>query len=127
MGDADMQRREGLDIFLQPGQTRSSSAEVAGPGAPGLAEYADSAGYVRGYWAGADWLLCRDCKARPVERGTFPLAHGDTGRLAVVRTGTGEHWYGRAAALRCIGNAIVPQVAAAFIEASLSSIRDELS
>jgi DNA (cytosine-5)-methyltransferase 1 len=53
-------------------------------------------------WA-CDWLPCSDGKARPVEPGTFPLAHGIPGRV------------GR---LRAYGNAIVPQVAAEFIKAS---------
>ena len=54
-------------------------------------------------WSRCDWLPCRDGKARPVEPGTFPLAHGIPARV------------GR---LRGYGNAIVPQVAAAFIEAT---------
>ena len=53
-----------------------------------------------GHWGAADWLLCRDGKWRPVEPGTFPLAHGATGRV------------GR---LRAYGNAIVAQAAQAFI------------
>lgn len=55
-----------------------------------------------GHWRDADWLYCRDGKWRPVEPGTFPLAHGLPAR--VVR-------------LRGYGNAIVPQVAAAFVSA----------
>jgi DNA (cytosine-5)-methyltransferase 1 len=58
------------------------------------------------FWADCDWLPCRDGKARPVEPGTFPLAHGVSGRV------------GR---LRAYGNAIVPQVAQVFIEAYLES------
>jgi len=54
-------------------------------------------------WADCDWLACTDGKARPVEPGTFPLAHG-------VRARVGK--------LRAYGNAIVPQVAAAFIGAA---------
>ena len=57
-------------------------------------------------WRTADWLFCRDGKCRPVEPGTFPLAHGATGRV------------GR---LRAYGNAIVPQVAAEVIGAYLDS------
>lgn len=53
-------------------------------------------------WRDCDWLPCTDGKARPVEPGTFPLAHGIPGRV------------GR---LRAFGNAIVPQVAAEFIGA----------
>lgn len=54
-------------------------------------------------WADCEWIWCRDGKYRPVEPGTFPLAHGVPGRVGL---------------LRGYGNAIVPQVAAAFIQAS---------
>ncbi len=57
-------------------------------------------------WANPDWLPCRDGKARPVEPGTFPLAHGAPARV------------GR---LRAYGNAIVPQVAAAFVSAFMEA------
>lgn len=53
-------------------------------------------GPVNGFWRDADWLACRDDKWRPVESGTFPLAHGATARV------------GR---LRAYGNAIVAQQA----------------
>ena len=59
-----------------------------------------------GFWANCDWLSCRDGKYRPVESGTFPLAHGSTARV------------GR---LRAYGNAIVPQAAQALIEAYLET------
>lgn len=54
-----------------------------------------------GFWGSVDLLHCRDGKWRPVEPGTFPLAHGVSGRVGL---------------LRGYGNAIVPQVAQAFIE-----------
>ncbi len=59
-----------------------------------------------GAWSDFDLLPCRDGKARRVESGTFPLAHGIPGRVGL---------------LRGYGNAIVPQVAAAFITAFLES------
>ncbi len=59
------------------------------------------------FWSDADWLFCRDGKWRPVEPGTFPLANGVSARV------------GR---LRGYGNAIVPQVAATFIEAMMDVI-----
>jgi DNA (cytosine-5)-methyltransferase 1 len=59
-----------------------------------------------GFWGDADWLFCRDGKWRPVEPGTFPLANGIPGRVAL---------------LRGYGNAIVPQVAATFIRAALTT------
>ena len=60
-----------------------------------------------GHWGNADWLKCRDGKRRPVEPGTFPLAHGIAGRV------------GR---LRAYGNAIVPQVAAEVIKAFMETL-----
>ena len=59
-----------------------------------------------GFWANADWIDCKDGKTRPVEPSTFPLAYGAPARV------------GR---LRAYGNAIVPQVAQAFIEAYLET------
>lgn len=53
-------------------------------------------------WATPDWIWCQDHKWRPVEPGFCPLADGIPSRV------------GR---LRAYGNAIVPQVAAAFIQA----------
>lgn len=58
------------------------------------------------FWANAEWIYCRDGKHRPVEPGTFPLAHGATNRV------------GR---LRGYGNAINAQVAQGFIEAYMSA------
>ena len=58
-------------------------------------------------WRDADWLFCRDERWRPVEPRSFPLAHGLPARV------------GR---LRGYGNAIVPQVAAAFIEAFMEGL-----
>lgn len=61
-------------------------------------------GPVNGFWAGADWLYCRDDRWRPVEPGTFPLATGASSRM------------GR---LRAYGNAINAEAARVFIEACL--------
>lgn len=60
-----------------------------------------------GDWGRCDVLPFRDGKARRVEAGTFPLAHGIPGRVGL---------------LRGYGNAIVPQVAAKFIEAWCASV-----
>ena len=60
------------------------------------------------FWSAADWLLCRDANWRPVEPGTFPLAHGIPGRVGL---------------LRGYGNAIVPQAAAVWVD----SVREVLT
>ena len=62
-------------------------------------------GPTNGHWRAADWLGCRDGKWRPVEPGTFPLAHGASARV------------GR---LRGYGNAIVAQAAAEVIRAFIA-------
>jgi DNA (cytosine-5)-methyltransferase 1 len=58
-----------------------------------------------GCWQDLIWLPCTDGKQRPTQSGIFPLAHGVSGRVAK---------------LRAAGNAIVPQVAAEFIKASMT-------
>jgi DNA (cytosine-5)-methyltransferase 1 len=59
-----------------------------------------------GTWSDFDLVPCRDGKTRRIESGVSPLAHGIPGRVAQ---------------LRGLGNAIVPQVAAAFIKAYMST------
>lgn len=60
-----------------------------------------------GIWHPAEWVYCADDRYRPIEPGTWPLAHGASARV------------GR---LRAYGNAIVPQVAATFIRAYMESV-----
>jgi len=84
----------------------SSSNASAGVGQTDVRGGRGASSPSNGFWSDCDWLPCRDGKARPVEPGTFPLAHGVSARV------------GR---LRAYGNAIVPQVAQAFIEAYLET------
>lgn len=64
-------------------------------------------GPVNGFWTNAEWIACTDGKARPVEPGSSPLAHGATAR--VLR-------------LRGYGDGIVAPQAAEFIRAVLEEI-----
>jgi DNA (cytosine-5)-methyltransferase 1 len=128
VADADCERRYGFDTLLQQRRQNKDSAKASGSCKAGVAQgdASDSrlalgsvaeierrplrvegtaigaTSAVRGFWAGADWIWCRDGKYRPVEPGTFPLAHGATARVGK---------------LRAYGNAIVKQQAQAFIEA----------
>jgi DNA (cytosine-5)-methyltransferase 1 len=83
----------------QPGR-----ATVAGRGA---AIEPRRPGDGRGHWSDAEWFACLDGKARRIEPAVFPLADGVPGRVGM---------------LRAAGNAIIPQVAAEFIRASLEAL-----
>jgi len=112
---AGCERREGLGLQLRAGKSRPPVSETDRSGAAGDMGNSYRAGSQgRGLsdrsgangespWTPSDAVWCRDGKWRPVELGAFPLAHGISTRV------------GR---LRAYGNAIVPQVAAAFIRAA---------
>lgn len=59
-------------------------------------------GSTTGFWADADWWFCRDGKARPAQRGAFPLV---------------ERLPGRVGKLRAYGNAICVPLAVEFVKA----------
>jgi len=91
--------------------TRSTRPASEGGEHGGMEEFAPGVVVHRYRGERCDWLLCREPAGlpvwRPVERGTFPMAYGDSGRV------------GR---LRAYGNAIVPQVAAEFIQAFMEAL-----
>ena len=90
----------------QPGGAATEAARYGGSTFPasGLGDH----------WSSCDWIPCRDGKWRPVEPGTFPLAHGAPSRV------------GR---LRAYGNAIVAPCAEAFIRSAVEAfeLKDMLS
>lgn len=95
------------DAGAVPGQ--KCSAERCVRGFPDSAEPSGTTcqpSPVNGLWRDADWIFCRDGKWRPVEPGTFPLAHGAPARV------------GR---LRAYGNAINVEAATQFIAAYLEA------
>jgi len=78
-------------------------------------------------WADLAWIECSDGKARPTKSSIQPLlSDGVSGRVAfgsaVQQASTtkeeGAHVFSRVGVLRGAGNAIVPQVAAAFVMAA---------
>jgi DNA (cytosine-5)-methyltransferase 1 len=92
VADANIKRQHREYALLSAGQPIKNSFEIAG-GCQGARA-----------WAGGKWSPGADGKRRWVEPGIEPLAHG-----VVARVGR----------LRAYGNAIVPQVAEAFIRAYL--------
>jgi DNA (cytosine-5)-methyltransferase 1 len=107
VGMADAESR-GLGIIggaLEPQRGNVRHIDGDGDGdAPGTRP-----GPVNGFWRAADWLACRDGKWRPVEPGTFPLAHGAPARV------------GR---LRAYGNAINASQAEIFIRCAMESMSE---
>lgn len=63
-------------------------------------------------WSRFELIACTDGKTRRIESGSFPLAHGISGRVGL---------------LRGYGNAIVPQVASEFIGAWLDTANADIS
>jgi DNA (cytosine-5)-methyltransferase 1 len=99
LDNTDNTRPQGHTGDVSTAQRPGPSGSIATAGVPG----GQQPGPVNGRWRDADWLQCRDGKWRPVEPGTFPLAHGIAGRV------------GR---LRAYGNALNAEQAQAFIEAA---------
>ncbi len=106
---ADGDRQPARRLSVRPGRQIKAAAVAVGNGEAGglVGAIGHNGGPpINGFWSDADWLGCRDGKWRPVEPGTFPLAHGAANRV------------GR---LRGYGNAIVGPVAQGFIEAVMAS------
>ncbi|PXW23370.1 DNA cytosine methyltransferase [Paraburkholderia caballeronis] len=97
VANANVDRQPARGLSVRPRAERQDALLESGRNADRLP------GPTNGFWRVADWLLCRDGKWRPVEPGTFPLAHGAPARV------------GR---LRAYGNAINAEAAAAFIAAA---------
>jgi DNA (cytosine-5)-methyltransferase 1 len=118
---ADEQRREGISLQLRSRGSRSAVAEArrsretirAGNTSrtrrEGRSLPARGRDSERSPWSPSGAVWCRDGKWRHVEPGAFPLAHGISSRV------------GR---LRAYGNAIVPQLAAVFIQAACEAMND---
>ncbi len=102
VGDAGFERDESRrgtgDVGRAPDQEQSETSQR---------ERSGNAAASSGAWSNFQLIPCRDGKARRIESGTFPLADGVSGRVGL---------------LRGYGNAIVPQVAAEFIRASIEAM-----
>lgn len=122
-GSAGWERR------LQGRQGAEREDQQRHAGCSGAIEYTDP---LRGFWRGADWVLCRDGGIRPVESGVVPLVDGFSpdlgsgGSAGAPSQGFNILNTAEAAAnrLRGYGNAIVPQAAAAFVLDFMEAVND---
>lgn len=103
-------REKSAGVFRERGEAGDvGNTEGRGCGVRGIASRSSGRAALAeqvSFWSDAAWIPCRDGKARPVEPGTFPLAHGIAGRV------------GR---LRGYGNALCAPQAEAFIRAYLEA------
>ena len=124
LADADSWQRNGIT----DGQGRQPDGAQAGWVEGNRVAAAGSEllrpGPVNGHWRIADWLGCRDGKWRPVEPGTQPLVDGlPRSMVRLSDPCTPLHpAEARGMRLRGYGNAIVPDQAAIFIQASGEAI-----
>lgn len=117
MGDAD----ELTAGRQRGGVPRSEASSGYQPDDHGSRDASDRVGPVNGFWRDADWLACTDGKARPVEPGSSPLAHGAPARMG--RGGTVET-RARVGELKGYGNAINAEQAATFIRCVMDELAD---
>jgi DNA (cytosine-5)-methyltransferase 1 len=78
----EQQRHDGIGAAAAAPGPERGRADAARPAVDAGHEHP---GPTNGLWEAADWLLCRDGKWRPVEPGTFPLAHGAAARVGRLR------------------------------------------
>lgn len=114
LGDAEGGRREGKPVHTnRDSAVRVAQADAGGLGDannPGSQGHGDTGERTRELspWSPSALIHCADGKTRRIcpEPGVFPLAHGVPGRVGL---------------LRGYGNAIVPQLAAIFVESFIGA------
>jgi DNA (cytosine-5)-methyltransferase 1 len=107
---SEERRKDGQDIS---GESEGASGRESGADLPRCTDG-------RTEWHNPDWIYCRDNKYRPIKPSIKPLVDGVSER--VVRSGDSSTSIdadntqeARLMRLKAYGNAIIPQVAAAFI------------
>jgi DNA (cytosine-5)-methyltransferase 1 len=100
---------ESANESRREGSEQRSACDARGERPESHGAVSESGGALNGFWRDAEWLWCRDERYRPVEPGTFPLAHGAARRV------------GR---LRGYGNALVAPQAIGFVAAYLAHLEE---
>ena len=138
ISQAQRQPEHDTDVSERGCADRNGRRDLRGDGGSGCAVRPRP---TNGFWRDADWLFCRDGKWRPVEPGTFPLAHGvargmgtigpELRRLAEVAGLDGKSLARakahRIGSLKGYGNAIVKQHAAEFIRAYMDAAQSPVA
>ena len=109
--DGELQRsgQHGLQSQMRIG---TGAVEYAESEQARVSRFARERRATGGFWGDCDWISCRGGKWRPIEPGTFPLAHG-------VRNRVGK--------LRAYGNAIVLPQAVEFVKAGMAALMEVMS
>lgn len=136
-GDGDDTRREGRRVFSgdERDQRAARCGSADGRRLPDTESERRRAGRDAGTlvgqvksgrrdpWDPCEWVLCDDPRygvvRRPVEPGTFPLAHGSASRVV---DGGAVEIQPRTKTLRGYGNAIVAEVAATWIDCVIDAL-----
>lgn len=103
------------------GTGREPGRSPTPPNRHGDSTHAASSAHRCGFWDQFEFVNCADGKARRIKPGILTVVDGVPFRLADGRTVEGVS---RAATLKGIGNAIVPQVAAEFVRAFLEAEKE---
>jgi DNA (cytosine-5)-methyltransferase 1 len=89
MADTDSRERDGrAEAATGNDSGGADTGRAEGDGSLAARGEHERPGPTNGFWRLADWILCNDPdgpRFRPVEPGTFPLAHGVAGRVGQLR------------------------------------------
>ena len=124
-----------FDVDGPDGRDREDAGRQEAHGLFGTRSEVRRPGALNGFWAGADWIGCRDGKFRPVpgttQSGPLGLVNGDSADLGYFLLPGGQGYAfspliqkgkERTGRLRLYGDAICVPAARAFIEAFLETV-----
>ena len=117
-------KRDGGDLPQDPEQTlhcSSGAGTVTGDSSVGNG-VASLANAVKGFWADADWILCRDGCWRAVEPGSHPLGYGLPKAMGAGYASEPDIPQ-RSRRISAASRVLCPEMAALFVKAYMTSER----